>query len=197
MSWILSYVLAKRKVSWQEVKNKLATEGALNKQYDSDLDGVADKVFGAKRSKNYVYDTNIPDTTGLFDEDLGTYSGTTTPDAHWYVIFDLGGPAWVDFYWKIYVLEEAFSGVFPQSTAYTHLVLETSDDLINWTTIKSYTGNAYYGQATAINVDESFKCFSKKYLRVRNYHTVPGGGRIDSWNAFDIRYYSIEILFAR
>ena len=38
----ISYVLAKKKVGWSEVKSKLQTEGAVNVTYDTDLDGSID-----------------------------------------------------------------------------------------------------------------------------------------------------------
>jgi len=49
MSWVVAYTIAKKKASWTQVKSKLEEEGAKNKQYDSDIDGVidnSDKVDG-------------------------------------------------------------------------------------------------------------------------------------------------------
>ncbi len=40
----ISYILAKKKVSWNEVKNKLATEGAVNVLYDTDKDNLVDQL---------------------------------------------------------------------------------------------------------------------------------------------------------
>lgn len=40
MSWVIAYALAKKKiVGWNEIKDKLASEGAKNIQYDPNLDG--------------------------------------------------------------------------------------------------------------------------------------------------------------
>jgi len=42
---VISYSLAKRRVSWAEVKAKLESEGSKNVQYDANLDGKVDDVF--------------------------------------------------------------------------------------------------------------------------------------------------------
>jgi len=36
---------------WAKIKEKLESEGALNKQYDSDLDSVIEKSAGIKKNK--------------------------------------------------------------------------------------------------------------------------------------------------
>jgi len=62
----ISYYLAKKKgITWEEVKSKLETEGAKNKQYDSDLDAIIDLAA-------------IPDTLTGKDADSvdGHHAGT-------------------------------------------------------------------------------------------------------------------------
>lgn len=60
----VSYILAKRGITWTQVKNKLETEGSKNKQYDSDLNGILDK-------------SAMPNELPLIKHSDGTYSVLT------------------------------------------------------------------------------------------------------------------------
>ena len=68
MSWILAYTIAKKKADWAQIKSKLETEGAKNKQYDSDIDGVID-------NSDKVDGLDLPNTCAnlLTDHDKATH----------------------------------------------------------------------------------------------------------------------------
>lgn len=60
---VISFSIAKKKVNWNEVKNKLASEGAINVLYDTDKDNLVDQIRTITRADleyptenvNYIY----------------------------------------------------------------------------------------------------------------------------------------------
>ncbi len=63
---VISFSLAKKKISWTGVKSKLQSEGSKNKEYDSDLDSKIDDVFVQTR---VVAATDSKDTRGHYSCD--------------------------------------------------------------------------------------------------------------------------------
>ncbi len=115
---VISYILAKKKASWNEVKQKLQTEGALNIAYDSDLQQIIDynklQLFGIRKEvlKEFTSPKVLLITSSMnlalvsadiveaaagnisaTSQELTIIGGTSTSSGHSWVYWDLPEPA--------------------------------------------------------------------------------------------------------
>jgi len=119
---------------WDVIKKKLETEGAKNKAYDSDVDGVIDLVATPYTSRPVPYSRKILLKPITFDPTTGTRIREATADAdgYWvgapYVFYDYGtGEFWMVYRWRD-----------PDNRGYK-ITIAKSTDGINFTDVKSIT----------------------------------------------------------